>query len=563
LIEYFDGRKQSVIPLYQRPYSWERSNWETLWQDILACHTEGQKLDTHFMGAIVSLAVTTIPIGVNKHLIIDGQQRLTTVSLILCAIRHFLDDKAKDRIQDFLVNRHDEGLDKFKLAPTQADRRVYEHIVSETVGADTSSQLYKAYEYFKKKLNTIESESDITAHQVLEIIESALRVVMINLDADQEDPYEIFESLNFKGTDLTPADLVRNFVLMKYKHSLGDHGDQTRIYNQYWQPIESNCGDNLPQFLLHYCRLHGSEVRKKSIYPSFKKLVEKQSPEELEQELRKMKRLSIIYPRFIDPDLESDPRAARPLNVLKMLGVTVFYPLLMRLFLSHEEGTIDRAELHAALDVLDAYLIRRAVCNLKNNALDSLTTQLLKEWNETNPAMFLRESLSSQTGNLRWPNDHEFTESFIKDDQYRRKSTNWVLWRLEDSHGHKEGLNPKNIQIEHILPQTPSSDWITDLSDEDKQSYPRWVDTYGNLTLTGYNGELGNKGFAAKREIYAKSHFEINKTVALATSWNVSSIKSRGEALAKMALDVWPGPVPLQVQAPKQPDSSLEILSTN
>ena len=465
LIEYFDGRKQSVIPLYQRPYSWQKSNWDTLWQDMLDCQNGDGKLDPHFMGAVVSLAVTTIPIGVNKHLIIDGQQRLTTVSIILCAIRHFLDDGTRERIRDFLINRHDEGLDRFKLAPTQADRTVYEHLVNETPVADTSSQLYKAHEYFKKKLAAIEPDDAIGAPQVLEIIESALRVVMINLDADQEDPYEIFESLNFKGTDLTPADLVRNFVLMKYKHSLGEHGDQTRIYNQYWRPVESNCGEDLPQFLLHYCRLNGSEVRKKSIYPSFKKLVENQIPNQLEQELARMKQLSAIYPRFVNPEIEPDPRAARPLNVLKILGVTVFYPLLMRLFLSQENGVIEKDELHEALDVLDAYLIRRSVCNLKNNALDSLTTQLLKDWDETKPAEFLKENLSKQTGNLRWPNDHEFVESFVGDDQYRRKSTNWVLWRLEDSHGHKEELT-KNIQIEHILPQTPSADWISDLSEE-------------------------------------------------------------------------------------------------
>lgn len=542
LIEYFDGRKQSVIPLYQRPYSWQKPNWDTLWQDILDCHNGSTKLDPHFMGAIVSLAVTTIPIGVNKHLIIDGQQRLTTVSILLCAIRHFLDDGTRERIRDFLINRHDEGLDRFKLAPTQADRTVYEHIVNETPLADSSSQLYKAHEYFKKKLASIEPDDEVSAPQILEIIESALRVVMINLDADQEDPYEIFESLNFKGTDLTPADLVRNFVLMKYKHSLGEHGNQTRIYNQYWRPIESNCGEDLPQFLLHYCRLNGSEVRKKSIYPSFKKLIENQSPDQLEQELGKMKQLSAIYPRFVNPEIEPDPRAARPLNVLKILGVTVFYPLLMRLYLSRESGAFSDGELHDALDVLDAFLIRRSVCNLKNNALDSLTTQLLKDWDEGKPAEFLRENLSKQTGNLRWPNDQEFVESFISDDQYRRKSANWVLWRLEDSHGHKEELNAKNIQIEHILPQTPSVDWISNLSEEDKQVYPRWIDTYGNLTLTGYNGELGNKGFAAKREIYAQSHFEINKTIAQEASWNVASIKRRAEALARMAVAVWSGP---------------------
>jgi uncharacterized protein with ParB-like and HNH nuclease domain len=545
LIEYFDGRKQSIIPLYQRPYSWEKGNWETLWQDILDCHLSDGKLDPHFMGAIVSLAVTTTPIGVNKHLIIDGQQRLTTVAILLCAIRRFLDEKTKDRIPDFLINRHDEGIDYYKVAPTQVDRHTYECIVSEKEGADKESQLYKAHEYFKKKLHALDPSDGVLPIRILEIIESALRVVMINLDPEQEDPYEIFESLNFKGSALTPADLVRNFVLMKYKHSLGDHGDQTRIYNEYWRPIESNCGEDLPQFLLHYCRLNGNEVRKKNIYPSFKKLVEKHTPEELEEELSQMKRLSAIYPRFVNPEDETEEHIKRPLTVLKMLGVTVFYPLLMKLFLSHDSGDISSSELYDALDVLDAYLIRRSVCNLKNNALDSLTTQLLTDWNEKHPANFLRENLSKQTGNLRWPADQEFMDSFVKDSQYGRKSANWVLWRLEDSHGHKEGLSAKNIQIEHILPQKPSLDWMRDLTSEDKAAIDRWLDTYGNLTLTGYNGELGNRGFAEKREIYAKSHFEINRTIANETAWNIASIVRRAESLAEMAVTVWDGPIPV------------------
>lgn len=543
LIEYFDGRKQSIIPLYQRPYSWEKPNWETLWQDILDCHRSDGKLDPHFMGAIVSLAVTTTPIGVNKHLIIDGQQRLTTVAILLCAIRRFLDEKTKDRIPDFLFNRHDEGIDYYKVAPTQVDRHTYECIVSEKEGADKNSQLYKAHEYFKNKLQALDPEEGVAPIRILEIIESALRVVMINLDPDQEDPYEIFESLNFKGSALTPADLVRNFVLMKYKHSLGDHGDQTRIYNEYWRPIEANCGEDLPQFLLHYCRLNGNEVRKKNIYPSFKKLVEKHSSERLEEELREMKRLSGVYPWFVNPEDAPDEQTRRPLTVLKMLGVTVFYPLLMKLFLARECGAISNSELYDSLNILDAYLIRRSVCNLKNNALDSLTTQLLSEWNEKQPTDFLREALSKQTGNLRWPADQEFTDCFIKDSQYGRKSASWVLWRLEDSHGHKEGLSAKDIQIEHILPQTPSSDWMKDLSSEDTASIDRWLNTYGNLTLTGYNGELGNKGFPEKRQIYANSHFEISRAISKESEWNIASIKRRGEELAKTAAKVWCGPM--------------------
>ncbi len=544
LIDYFDGRKQSVIPLFQRPYSWQKANWDTLWQDIQDCYASGSKLEPHFMGAIVSLPVSTTPIGVNKHLIVDGQQRLTTVSVLLCSLRGFLDDKTKDRIQDFLINRHDEGADKYKLMPTQADRAAYESLVAEKANRPADSQLQRAADYFKKKLAAIESDAPVGPLQILEIIESALKVVMISLDPDHEDPYEIFESLNFKGTDLTPADLVRNFILMKYRHSLGDHGEQTRIYTEYWSPIERECGEDLPLFLMHYCRLNGREVRKKSIYPSFKSLVENLGPQELEGELARMKALSEVYPRFLNPDDELDYQIGRPLKVFKMLGVTVFYPLLMRLFLAASRASISTSELHSALNVLDAYLIRRSVCNLKNNALDSLTTQLLKDWREGDPASFLEQSLSKQTGNLRWPSDEEFEMSFVSDPQYGRKSANWVLWRLEESHGHKEGLRADDIQIEHILPQTPCSEWTESLPEDDKKIIERWIDTYGNLTLTGYNGELGNKGFESKRLIYSQSHFEINKTLAGEASWNIASIKRRGETLAQSAKKVWAGPSP-------------------
>jgi uncharacterized protein with ParB-like and HNH nuclease domain len=544
LIDYFDGRKQSVIPLFQRPYTWQQKpNWETLWQDILDCFGSEGKLEPHFMGAIVSLPVSTTPIGVNKHLIIDGQQRLTTISVLLCALRGFLDDKVKERIQDFLINRHDEGIDRYKLAPTQADRNAYEAIVSDKANQVFDSQLLVAHIYFKKQLASLDgTDGDPGPLQILEIIESALRVVMISLDPEHEDPYEIFESLNFKGTPLTPADLVRNYILMKYRHSLGEYGDQTRIYNDYWKSIEDNCGKDLPQFLMHYCRLSGREVRKKSIYPAFKSHVEGLDPEQLEAELHKIRTASQTYPGMLHPELTKDEKVRRPLKVFKMLGMTVFYPVLMRAFLAERQGTISTSELYETLDILDAYLIRRSVCNLKNNALDSLVTLLLKDWPDAAPSNFLKSQLSKQTGNLRWPRDPEFIESFINDAQYGRKSTNWVLWRIEESHAHKEALVDENIQIEHILPQTPSQDWLSALTDDDKARIDRWVDTYGNLTLTGYNGELSNKSFVSKREIYMKSHFEINKTLANEAVWNIASIRRRGESLAQMALKVWQGP---------------------
>ncbi len=543
LIDYFDGRKQSVIPLYQRPYTWKKENWDTLWRDILDCYEPDGTLQPHFMGAIVSLPASTMPIGVNKHLIIDGQQRLTTVSVLLCALRKFIDERERNRIQDFLINRNDEGVEKYKLMPTQADRNAYTCVVSGEIDVAIDSQLFKAHSYFNKKIKDLNTDDgEPSALQILEIIESALRVVMISLDRE-EDPYEIFESLNFKGTSLSPADLVRNYILMQYRHSLGEHGDQERIYRQYWSPIEDNCPEDLPQFLLHYLRLSGREVRKKSIYPDFKLHVGNMTAEALEGELGRIKKFSAIYPKLLNPTGEAEERVSRPLKVFEMLGVTVFYPLLLKLFLAESEGTIAPIELYEGLDILVAYLIRRSVCNLKNNALDMLVTQLLKDWREDAPASFLKERLSEQTGNLRWPKDIEFEVSFVNDPQYGRKSTNWVLWRLEDAHGHKEGLNPENIQTEHIFPQHPNGDWPGQLTPEDNQNIEHWIDTYGNLTLTGYNPELGNKGFESKRQIYKNSHFEMTKAVALHESWGVDSIRRRGEALSKQALQVWQGPV--------------------
>jgi uncharacterized protein with ParB-like and HNH nuclease domain len=546
LIEYFDGRKQSVIPLFQRPYTWDNEQWRTLWSDLLACRSSDEKLSPHFMGAIVSLSVTTTPVGVNKHLIIDGQQRLTTVSLLLCALRPFMDDRVRDRIQDFLVNRHDEGADKLKVMPTHDDKAPYDALVSQRPRPDGKSQIFKANDFFRKKLETVEEDEGVTPSQILDIIESALRVVMINLDSETEDPYEIFESLNFKGTALSPADLVRNFILMKYRHSLGDDGEQKRIFDQYWQPIEENCREaDLPQFLMHYCRMSGREVRKKAIYPQFKAHMDnvaKSAGPVLEAELGKLKAYSGIYPRLFQPERESDERIARPLSLFNTLGVTVCYPVLLRLFGLERSGLIDRGEVTTVLALIEDFLIRRAVCNLKNNALDSMFSQVLVDWVDDGLAFFLQTQLSKQTGNLRWPRDAEFGEQFANAPQYGRKSTHYVLWQIERSYAHKEAVKEDEITIEHILPQTPCEQWYSGLSDAECKEMERWADTYGNLALTGYNPELGNAPFEKKRKIYGQSNLQITKVLANEPNWSVDSIRKRGSQLADKACEIWPGP---------------------
>ncbi|WP_414620480.1 DUF262 domain-containing protein [Calothrix sp. CCY 0018] len=216
VIQYFNGEKQNLIPLFQRPYTWADSNWQTLWDDLMVQYEVGDT-GTHFMGAIVSVPARSIPVGVSKYLIIDGQQRLTTVSLLLCALRDCLDSNTASRIQEvYLTNRFRDVEDTLKFVPTQADRNIYRTIAldREVPKKDKDVRMAAAYHFFTKKLtkSTDINDNPVDATKVLITLEQCLQVVMINLGED-DDPYLIFESLNFKGEPLTQADLVRNFLL--------------------------------------------------------------------------------------------------------------------------------------------------------------------------------------------------------------------------------------------------------------------------------------------------------------------------------------------------------------
>jgi uncharacterized protein with ParB-like and HNH nuclease domain len=254
VIQYFNGEKQNLIPLFQRPYSWKRSNWQTLWDDMMVQYDLDEK-STHFMGAIVSVPARSVPVGVSKYLIIDGQQRLTTVSLLLCALRDTVDKNTADRIHEvYLTNRYRDPEDMLKFVPTQADRDRYRAIVLDRQVPRDGSLMAEAYDFFKRQLvSGIDNNGDegVDAGRVLTTIEHALQVVMINL-GDEDDPYLIFESLNFKGEPLTQADLVRNYLLMRFRHSVSVGGEQERIYSQYWSPMEKQLGYNLTEFLRHY-----------------------------------------------------------------------------------------------------------------------------------------------------------------------------------------------------------------------------------------------------------------------------------------------------------------------
>lgn len=354
VIQYFNGEKQNLIPLFQRPYSWKRENWKTLWDDMLVQYDSDEK-SAHFMGTIVSVPARSVPVGVSKYLIIDGQQRLTTVSILLAALRDSTDQNTSERIQGvYLTNRYRDPEDTLKFVPTQTDREKFTAIVMDRNQVNDGSLLAEAYAYFREQLKTgLDPNGDpIDPAKVLVTLEHALQVVMINL-GDEDDPYLIFESLNFKGQPLTQADLVRNYILMRFRHSMSAGGEQERIYQQYWSPMEKRLGENLTEFLRHYAMKDGENIYQRGIYAATKnRLKGMPTPDEVENEIQAMTNFSVRYSSILNPELESTPSIRKRLKNLKDLDVGTSYPLLLRLLDARHSGGLDVEGLERCLALM-------------------------------------------------------------------------------------------------------------------------------------------------------------------------------------------------------------------
>lgn len=545
VIQYFNGEKQNLIPLFQRPYSWRLPNWKTLWDDVLVQYDSDEK-SAHFMGTIVSVPARSVPVGVSKYLIIDGQQRLTTVSILLAALRDTLDKNSSDRIQEvYLTNRFRDPEDTLKFVPTQIDRDRYRALILDRTVADDQSLMSEAYAYFKNQLvRGIDPNGDpIDCAKVLTTVERALQVVMINL-GDDDDPYLIFESLNFKGEPLTQADLVRNYILMRFRHSMSAGGEQDRIFTKYWAPMEKRLGENIIEFLRHYAMKGGDNVYQRGIYAATKALLKGMSePTEVEAELVRMTNFSAIYASLLDPSLEQAPPLRKRLTNLKALDVGTSYPLLLRFFEARHYDKISIDDLEKCLALIESFVVRRAVSVVPTNALNKLFLQWARQFPEEKYVDWLHTSMSTGAGGRRFPNDAEFGENFRNFAQYGRGYTRYVLLRLEEAFGHKERVDLSSATIEHLMPQTMTTEWENEIGPYAESVHTRLKDTFGNLSLTGYNTELGNLPFREKKAKLANTHIELNRFVLEQERWDEGAITKRAEAMFAIAVSLWPGPV--------------------
>ncbi len=555
-VDYFSKEIQYLIPLFQRPYVWKEEQWDTLWKDVLSYYEDEEPSSDqtpHFMGAIVSTKVKTVPVGVDKYLIIDGQQRLTTFTLLLSAIRDSVKEgKIPDKIQGLLVNLYQEKTpDYLKLMPTQADRNVYFKIICREIEAleteKSTHKIFKCYKYFIKLLAGKEEDQNIEPEKILKILEKRFQVVMINL-TESDDPYLIFESLNFKGEKLTQTDLIRNLILMKFQHSSDEGGVQKKIYDEFWSPLEEMLGEQIEDFFFHYVRMANAVKSVKThIYSDMKLLLQK-SP--IEESLSKIEKCARDYDRFLNPQKEEDLGIRKELLFLNRTRCVVVYPFLLKLNQFRNCG-LDNDTYLRCLRILNSIIIRKLICQKQTNSLNTIVAGLLNGFNNyhgplSSLDLWLTENLLQQSKQARWPDDTDFVHSIVSRIDWDKKIQILFLESIENFLAKKEVVDLSNMTLEHIMPQTLSTQWIEELGENYEQIHSKYLWNIGNLTLTGYNSEYSNRTFNEKKTMengFAASGLKMNLEIAKFEKWGEAEILQRANALAEIAVQIWKYPV--------------------
>ena len=543
IFSYFNcGLRQYLVPLFQRPYTWQRPQWLALWEDLARFwETDSRNsAELHFMGAIVTTTARSVPVGVSKFLVIDGQQRLTTIAALLCAIRDQLveTDSVRRRIQEaYLTNASYSGLDFFKLLPTQDDRPAYSRLIEglDVRGLDTP--FIKAYEFFCKKLKKGRTdELPPSPLDVLGVIERRLMVVMVNL-GENDDPNLIFESLNFKGAPLNQADLIRNYFMMKFQAS-----EQDAIFNRSWLPMQKGLGDSLTDFFRHYLGSQGHDIRRTDVYATVKALVKEEDAAAVRVRIERLAKLAEFYGRITALSPDPDAELGHCFSGFRRLDFGTVLPLLLKLYEQHDEAAFSRQEFLECLQVLDSYIVRRAVVGVASNSLAGFFITLCRAVPGEGQSAWLRDALASETKTRRWPSDDEFSREGLRRDIYPGAVCQMILGRLEEQVGHHERVSLSSASIEHVLPQSLSPAWKEALGENWATVHPQLLHTLGNLTLTGYNSELGNREFREKRKFFEESHFELNRYFGACENWGAKEIEERGRTLLVRALELWPRP---------------------
>lgn len=575
IYEILNGNKQFLIPVYQRFYSWDIEQCKRLWNDIVEMQRKGKV--GHFVGSIVNIAEQAMPTGVQKYMIIDGQQRMTTLTLLLLALRDYAIKNPGDtsinarRIDNMLLkNEYENGDERYKLLLTETDRNILINLVEEKpIAEGTRSRLIENYKFFADKL----ADKEILPAEVYESI-GKLQIVNITLDRAVDDAQAIFESLNSTGKELSESDLIRNYVLMGLEPS-----EQIYVYEHLWRPMEQlfvyeTQGTVMDAFFRHYLTMKLARIPKQGrVYEEFKLYhlnCEFGTIRELCQDLLDYAKYytNIVFKRNFDLDLK------KLYEDIIDLRMEVSYPFLLKIHHDCTDGIITSDELKEILKLCISYVLRRAICEIPTNSMNKTFATLKNYIKPDDYLNSVKAFFVMQDTYKEFPDNDKFEGAFVSRDIYNMRARNYILSRLENFEK-KAPIIIENYTIEHIMPQNKnlSSEWQADLGADWHEVQKKYLHTIGNLTLTAYNSEMSDRPFREKMNMpggFKESALRLNKYIVLLNEWNEKHIQERANMLAKKAESIWPYPSLTNVElAPYQEEKktaqkySLETYDIN
>lgn len=543
LLRFMNGPKQFIIPIYQRTYSWTLKECKQLWGDIIKAGKD-EKISSHFLGSIVYVEkglyqISTIP----KLLLIDGQQRLTTISLLLSAlikvlIKHPISEMTADKLKNYYLINRDEEEKRYKLILTKRDKEsLFKIIDNKEISDDDSQRIKDNYEFFAEQ---------ISINHIGDVLKGINKLIIIDvsLDRERDNPQLIFESLNSTGLELTQADLIRNYVLMGLEKQ-----EQDNLYNDYWSPMEKSFGYAkysalFDRFMRDYLTIKTGKIPNiKDVYSAFKLYAQKfKNIKELVAHIYKYSKYFVN----IALEKEQDNEIKTVFSDINILKVDVSYPFLLQIYEDYKQERITKEEFIQILKYIESYVLRRAICGIPTNSLNKTFANLYKEIKSENYLERFKAALLLKDSYRRFPRDEEFKEQLIVKDVYNFRNRNYLLRKLEN-HNRKELVSVESYTIEHIMPQNKnlSDEWKEELGESWKEVHEKYLHTIGNLTLTGYNSELSYKPFKVKRDMeggFADSPIRLNQSLAKLEHWNENEILSRVRTLVDLAVQIWECP---------------------
>lgn len=558
LLKFLKKSPQFVIPIYQRNYSWTEEQCRQLWTDLL----RAGRLETvtaHFIGSIVYVerGLSNV-VQQEALLVIDGQQRLTTSTLLIAALAKHFESKgvgelletfsAKKLRNYYLLNPDEEGERHFKLLLSETDKETLLAILQGSpMPAESSTRINENYALFQQLIGQHENELEAICQGIAKLV-----IVDVSLDRSQDNPQLIFESMNSTGLELSQADLIRNFILMGLEPKL-----QTELYMAYWRPMEKGFGQaayaiHFDAFMRHYLTAKTGEIPNvREVYTAFKAYARslKGDTRDLVADIHSY----ATYYCALALGSEPDPSLKQAFHDLRELKVEVSYPFLLDAYNDYKHDRLTADELVQIVRLVESYVFRRAICAIPTNSLNKTFAGLSRTLKKDRYLESVKAAFLLMPSYRRFPHDEEFQRDIKLRDLYNFRSRSYWLRRLEN-HGKKERVVVENYTIEHILPQNESlsKEWQAELGPEWQHIQQTWLHTLGNLTLTGYNSEYRDFPFAYKRDEvvdkdgnpigFAHSPLKLNIGLGKIATWNEDAIKARADRLALEAAKVWSAP---------------------